>query len=134
MLTPKQERFCQCIVSGMSGKDAYMTSYNSNSENAAMVESTKLLARDDVIERLKEMRKPIEILAVNTAISEREKKKAIIWEEIEHARSEQDHAAIARYMDILNKMDSEYINVSRIEQDNTPLNNIDTQTLIKLVK
>ena len=135
MLTPKQEHFCRCIVSGMTAKDSYMTAYNCNGKaRTAYNEGNKLLKRSDVTKRIEELMIPVKNHAVNTAISEREKKKAIIWTEIEHARAEQDHAAIARYMDILNKMDSEYINISRVEQDTTPLNDIDTQTLIKLVK
>ena len=133
-LTPKQEKFCQCIVSGMSGKDSYIASYNCNSDNAAMIESTKLLKRDDITKRIKDLRKPIENLVANKAISEREKKKAIIWEEIDNARSTGDHAAIARYMDILNKMDAEYININKdISEDKTSLEGIDSDTLLKLV-
>ena len=133
-LTPKQEKFCQCIVSGMSGKDSYLTAYNCDSDNAAMVESTKLLKRDDITERLKELRKPIENLAITQALSEREKKKAIIWERINACIQNNDDAAVARYMDILNKMDSEYININRnITEDNTNISELDTDNLIKLV-
>lgn len=131
-LTPKQERFCQCIVSGMSGKDSYLTAYNSNSDNAAMIESTKLLAREDVQGRLKELRKPIETLAQTNAISDREKKRSIIWEELENARSQQDHAAIARYLDILNKMDQEYININKNVEGDKTLDTLDADTLRQL--
>ena len=39
-----------------------------------------------------------------------------------------------RAMDILNKMDSEYINIQRIEKEETPVNDLDTNTLLKLVE
>lgn len=131
-LTSKQERFCQCIVSGMSGKDAYITAYNSNSDGAAMIESTKLLKRDDITARIKELRKPIENLAVNTAISEREKIKAKLWELI-NAPTTNDSDRI-RAMDILNKMNAEYINIQRIEKEETPIQELDTNKLIELTK
>ena len=130
-LTPKQEKFCQCIVSGMSGKDSYMTAYNCNSVNAAMVESTKLLSRDDITEKIQELRKPIENLAQTMAISEREKKRAWLWNMIENATNDSDRI---RAMDILNKMDSEYINIQRIEKEETPINDLDTSKLIELTK
>lgn len=132
-LTPKQEKFCQCIVSGMSGKDAYMTAYDSNgSDQNAYNEASKLMAREDIQERLKVLRKPLEDYARTTAISDREKKRSIIWEELENARSQQDHAAIARYLDILNKMDQEYININKNVESDKALDTLDAETLRRL--
>ena len=134
-LTPKQEKFCECIVSGMSGKDSYMTAYNSKSDNAAMIESTKLLARDDINERLKELRKPIENLAQTKAISEYERIKELLWERIEVCVANGDDAAIARYTDQINKMNQTYININRNIEDNAgELKELDTSTLLKLVQ
>lgn len=120
----------------MTGKDSYMDAYETNcSEQVAYNESSKLLMRDDIQERIKVIRKPLEVKAVTEIISEREKKKAIIWEEIEHARTQQDHAAIARYMDILNKMDAEYININRnIEDKPATISNLSTTDLENLLK
>jgi hypothetical protein len=135
MLTPKQEIFCNGIVSGLSGTEAYKKAYNTNANNNTMRnEANKLLQRDDITERIKELRKPLQNHARNIALSEREKKKNIIWEEINNARSAGDHAAIARYMDILNKMDAEYINVTKdITEEKTNIETLDNDTLFKLV-
>lgn len=132
-LTPKQEKFCQCIVSGMSGKDSYMTAYNCNSDRVALNESNVLLKRDDITERIQEIRKPVLNHAVNTAISETERIKRILWEEIENARTQQDHAAIARYTDQLNKLNNAYKDNTIVENDNDNITNIDTSKLLKLV-
>lgn len=135
LLTPKQEKFCRCIVSGMSAKDSYVESYDSKSERTAYNEGNKLLMRDDITERIKELSIPVKNHAQNVAVSEREKKRAIIWEEIEHAREQQDHTAIARYMDILNKMDAEYININRnIDDTHEKLDTLDIDTLRTLVQ
>ena len=132
MLTPKQEKFCECIVGGMSGKDAYITAYNSSgSDQNAYNESSKLLAREDIQERLKVLRKPLEEHVRTTIISEREKKRAWLWNMIENANNDSDRI---RAMDILNKMDSEYINIQRIEKDETPISELDTNKLIELTK
>lgn len=134
LLTPKQEKFCRCIVSGMSAKDSYMESYNSKSESAAMVEGMKLLKREDVTERIKQLSQPIETLAQTKALSEREKKRAIIWERIQYCIDTGNDNAIARYMDILNKMDSEYININRNIDDTTEkLDHLDVDALKTLV-
>ena len=74
MLTPKQEKFCQCIVSGMSGKDAYIAAYDHHGgDRTAYNESNILLKRNDITKRIKELQVPLINHAVNTAISEREK-------------------------------------------------------------
>ena len=132
MLTPKQEKFCECIVSGMSGKESYITAYNSSgSDQNAYNESSKLLAREDIQERLKVLRKPLEEHIRTTIISEREKKRAWLWNMIENAANDSDRI---RAMHILNKMDCEYINVQRIEKDETPISELDTQKLIEITK
>lgn len=135
MLTPKQEKFCQCVVSGMTAKDAYIASYDTKaSEQVLYNESSKLMLREDIQKRIEDMSKPLIKAAQQTALTEREKKKAIIWEEITHAREQQDHAAIARYMDILNKMDAEYININKnIDENKENISQLDTDSLKKLV-
>ena len=131
MLTPKQEKFCQCIVSGMSGKDSYITAYeNKSNDNTAYKEAMKLLDREDIQARIKDLRKPLELQAKTQALSERDKKKAIINERIQACITKEDDAAIARYIDILNKMDAEYISVNVNKTDsNTDLTNLDLSTL-----
>ena len=126
-LTPKQEKFCQCIVSGMSGKDSYITAYDCNSDNTAYQESYILLQREDIKEYIATLKKPIE----EKVISEREKKRAWLWDMINNAANDSDKI---RAMDILNKMDSEYINIQRIEKDETPISELDTNKLIELTK
>lgn len=132
MLTPKQEKFCECIVSGMTGKDSYLTAYNCTNDRVAYNESNVLLKRDDITERIQELMKPVKNHAQNTAISETERIKAILWEEIENARQQQDHAAIARYTDQLNKLNNAYKDNTVIEKDND-LESIETSKLLKFV-
>lgn len=135
-LTPKQEKFCQCIVSGMSAKDSYISAYDTKAnEKTIYSEATKLLAREDVKERLDALRKPLENHARSTALTEREKKRAICWEGIELCKQLGDHTGVARYLDILNKMDAEYIQINRnIEDKPAEIRQLDTSILEKLAK
>lgn len=127
-LTPKQEKFCQCVVSGMSYKDSYMTAYDCQSERAANIESTKLAARDDIQERMSALLKPIEQRVQQTAISEREKKRQWLWDMINNPNVKDSDRISA--MNILNKMDSEYINITQtIEDKETSIEQLDTTTL-----
>lgn len=133
-LTEKQERFCRNIVSGMTGKDSYIEAYNSKgSADNAYNEASKLMQREDIQERLKVLRKPLEEQAQTHAISEREKKRTLIWEGIQRCIAKEDENGVARYMDILNKMDSEYININRnIEDKGSDIANLDLEALKKL--
>lgn len=132
-LSPKMEKFCQNVASGMSYKDSYLSAYDCNSDKAAFVESTKLAARSDIQNRIAALLKPVEQAIRNEAISERDKKKRLIHERIQACIAKDDDTAIARYLDILNKMDAEYININRnIEDKQAEIVNLDTETLKKL--
>lgn len=129
-LTPKQEKFCQCIASGMSGKDSYLAAYDTKcNDQVAYNEASKLMLRDDIRERLAVIRKPLVDAACTAALTEREKKRAVLWQIIQNG----DDNAKCRALDILNKMDAEYININKnIDDSSTALQCIDKDMLIKL--
>ena len=61
MLTPKQEKFCQCIVSGMCGKDAYIAAYDHHGgDRTAYNEANILLKRK--INHFVDLKKKIYVL------------------------------------------------------------------------
>lgn len=128
-LTEKQKEFCREYVRNSgNGTQAYLHAYDSNSETAASIESSKLLRRDDITEYIATLNKPME----NRIQNEREKKRSFLWNMINNpATSDSDKL---RAMDILNKMDSEYININKTIEDKPDISNLDTSTLIKLVK
>lgn len=132
MLTEKQKSFCREYFSnGGNGTQAYLFAYDSKSEAAASIESSKLLKRDEIVEYLATLNKPMETKAIN----EREKKRNILWERIQVCIDNNDDAAVARYMDILNKMDAEYININRnIEDKAADIKTLDTSVLEKLAR
>lgn len=132
-LTPKQEKFCQCIVSGMSGKDSYMTAYDTKcSDQVAYNEASKLMLREDIQKKIQDMRKPLETAAQLDALSESREIKIKLWEIINN-KTANDSDRI-RAMDILNKMNNTYLDRQRIEKDETPINDLDTSKLIELTK
>ena len=130
MLTEKQKNFCREYVRNTgNGTQAYLHAYNSKSESAASIESSKLLRRDDITQYISTLNKPME----NRIQNEREKKRKWLWDMIDNPNvSESDRL---RAMDILNKMDSDYVNINKnINEDKTEINNLDTNTLLRLVK
>ena len=130
MLTEKQKNFCREYVrNNGNGTQAYLHAYNSKSESAASIESSKLLRRDDITQYISTLNKPME----NRIQNEREKKRTFLWDMINNVNvSESDRL---RALDILNKMDAEYVNINKnINEDKTEINNLDTNTLLRLVK
>lgn len=128
-LTIKQRNFChEYVTNGGKGIDAYMTAYDSKSVGSAKQEASKLLKRDDITEYIQALTRP----TINKVMNERDKKRNIIWDRIQYCMDNNDDAALARYMDILNKMDQEYINITRNEENKTDISALDTSTLLKL--
>jgi phage terminase small subunit len=127
-LTEKQKAFCrEYFINGGNGTQAYLTAYDSNSEVSASVEASRLLARDDIREYLDSLNKPCE----EKAQSERERKRAILWEFITDSNT--PNADRLRAMDILNRMDAEYVNINRNIDDGKPdISNIDIDKLKQL--
>lgn len=103
-LTPKQEKFCQNIASGKDGIDSYMSAYDCNSRSAAAVESNKLMKRDDITERIAEIRKPVINLIQNKQISERQQRIDFILERIRICEEKEDEQSLIRWNDQLCKL------------------------------
>ena len=134
MLTHKQEMFCQCIVSGMNGIDSYMNAYNSKSKNVANVESTKLLKRDDITNRIQELYKPISNHNQNIAISERKQQIEFIKSRIDECIKKDDENSLIRWNEQLNKIYNLYKDNDNEQKPESTVNNLDTDTLKKLSK
>lgn len=131
-LTEKQKAFCKNVVSGMSYKDSYINAYNCDSDNAAYVEGSKLALREDVQEYIRALRKPIEKAVINKVITEREKIKSKLWDIINDEGT--SPADKIRSMDVLNRMNQEYININKnLDDTKSEINNVDTEKLFKLI-
>ena len=129
-LSQKMKNFCHAYVQSGNATQAYLETYNTTSEVIARNEGAVLLRRDDITEYIKQLNKP----TINKITNERERKRKIIWERIELCREKGDDAAIARYMDILNKMDAEYVNINRnIDDGGEKLAGLNTDELKKLL-
>lgn len=61
VLTPKQEKFAQCVASGMNQSDAYRAAFNADrmKANSINVNASKMMADAKVALRVAELRVPI---------------------------------------------------------------------------
>ena len=141
MLNAKQELFVQNLVQGMSQREAYKQAYNATyNPNAIDNKASKLFKTDKVQARYKELMGEVKDEAIMTAIERRKWLTNVIngkvQEKIEITLSEGEKELIAskeadlntkmKAMDMLNKMDGEYISNHKISGDNeNPLNIVD---------
>ena len=120
MLRPKQEKFIQNIVNGMSQRQAYKDAYSANYSNKSIDEKASTLFNSEKVqERYQELLKKIEDESIMSAIERRRWLTKVIKGDIKHTsydgngNSYENEAYISdkmKAMDILNKMDGEYIN------------------------
>lgn len=132
-LTPKQEKFCQNIVSGMSGKDSYISAYDTKcSEQVAYNESSKLLLREDIQQRIFAIRKPLEQAAQIKALSARETQIEAIQKRIEVCIAKEDEQSLIRYYDMLNKIYALYKEQEAPAEKENKVDNLDISVLQRI--
>ena len=110
MLTAKQEQFVQNIIQGMSQADAYRSAYPNTkmSDKTIHEAASRLMSNNKVVARLSELRGE---LAKPTIMSAQ---KRLEWL-TEVINSEEDINAKLKAVDLMNKMQGEY--VQKIEAD-----------------
>ena len=104
MLTEKQEKFVRCLVEGMTQADAYRSAYSTkNMSDKTVHEAASRLASDSKVSaRLSELRGQ---LTQGTIMTAQERLKWLT----ELINSEEDTAAKLKAIDIMNKMQGEYV-------------------------
>ena len=132
-LTPKQEKFCQNIVSGMSGKDSYISAYDTKcSDNTAYTEANRLLLREDIQKKILTLRKPQETAAQLKALSARDTQIQEIQDRILICKQKDDEQSLIRYYDMLNKIYALYKDTEIEQKHDNTVSSLDINTLKKL--
>ena len=104
MLTAKQEKFVQNIIEGMSQADAYRNAYDTNrmSDKTVWESASKLLSNHKVAARVQELRDQLANKSIMTAKQRLEFLTQVI-------NGEEDVNAKLKAIDIMNKMQGEYV-------------------------
>ena len=121
MLTAKQEQFVQNIIQGMSQADAYRSAYNCKrmSDNAIYVNASKLVADAKVALRIKELREQLATPAIMSA------QERLEWLTERITDDDVDINAKLKAIDIMNKMQGEYVQKVEAEVKNAISINIE---------
>lgn len=105
MLTPKQEKFVQNIIQGMSQAEAYRNSYDTKrmSDKSIYEKASRLMADGKITARVKELRDQISQKSIMTAQERLEWLTSIIMS------NEETTADKLKASDQMNKMQGEYV-------------------------
>ena len=105
MLTAKQEKFVQNIIEGMSQADAYRSAYNTKNmtDKSVWEKASELASNVKVAERLSELR---DKLANEKIMSAQER---LQWLTDLVKSKEASNSDKLKALDIMNKMDGEYV-------------------------
>ena len=145
MLNAKQEMFVQNLVKGMSQREAYKKAYNATYDPKAIdSKACNLFNSDKIQARYKELMEEIKDQSIMTAIERRKWLTDVInGKELETVEitlpdgqkelvgsKEADLNTKMKAMDMLNKMDGEYITNHKISGDkDNPVNIVDLSHL-----
>lgn len=105
MLTAKQEKFVQNIIEGMSQADAYRSAYDTKrmTDKSVWEKASELASNVKVAERLKELRGQL----ANEKIMSAQKRMEWLTELVKS--KEASNSDKLKALDIMNKMDGEYV-------------------------
>ena len=108
-LTQKQENFCLAYIQNGNAAESYKKCYNTENMKSESIyrKATELMATVTITARIKELRDKAESKAIITLEQRKELLSRFAWEE------ESDKAMKA--IDLLNKMDSVYIQKNQTE-------------------
>lgn len=119
MLTAKQEQFVQNIIQGMNQADAYRSAYPKQrmTDKTVWETASNLMKNPKVITRLEELRKELATPAIMSA------QKRLEWLTELVQNDEESTGDKLRAIDIMNKMQGEYVQKVQAEvQTETTIN------------
>ena len=121
MLTPKQEVFARKIVEGMTQADAYRSAFSCNrmTDKTIWEKASRLMAEDKVQARVKELRDQINTEAIMSA------QKRLEWLTTVIQNNEESTSDRLKAIDLMNKMQGEY--VQKVEAEVTNAVNINIE-------
>lgn len=147
MLTPKQEKYVQNLVKGMSQREAYKSSYNANNMKDTTIDkkASELFQKGEIRGRYDELVKRLEDTAIMDAQERMKwltkvvkgdvKEKYTYWNDGEQydGEREADLTTKIKAIDTLNKMDNSYQQNVKINGTiSNPYANLSEEDLRKL--
>lgn len=136
-LSYKEQVFADAIISGKSNYDAFIEAYKpGDSVKRSSIDTMAYIVknRDHVQRYLKTINDRVENRKKAGLTMGIEDRKQIIYDRIIACVEKGDDAAVARYMDLLNKMEQSYVNINKnIDEKDTSISALSTAELKKII-
>lgn len=136
-LTEKEKAFALGIIDGKTQSQSYIDAYCPKTENMNTigVMACRVANKPHVKQFISEYKEKIERQKMARTQVSIEDRKNIIFDRIQACIARGDDAAVARYVDILNRMDGVYVNLSKdLTENDNKLATLSTAELKKILQ
>lgn len=135
-LSFKEKMYADGILEGKTQYQSFMDAYNPKTENRQSIDSmaNHVKNRERVKNYLEKVKQRVELRQKYGLSMSIEDRKELIYERIDACMEKGDDAAVARYMDLLNKMEQSYVNITKnIDEKDNNISALSTDELKKLI-
>lgn len=135
-LTEKQQTFARALASGKTQAEAYKEAYDCSGMNVDTIRAagSKEANKEEVKTYVAELK---QYTANEYAVEQTKDSnfiRAILYERLNTVRKQGNDTAVARYMDILNKMNGTYVNKTvNIDEKDEDIKALTTEQLKELI-
>lgn len=134
--TAKESEFARLVATGTPQVDAFIAVYGDGGMARKTIadRASVLSNRPNVFQQIEKLKKELDKNKMEEVQRDFERKISLIWERIEICKEAGDEAAIARYIDILNKMEGHYKEQDMTNQEQSALHGLSTEELRKIAE
>ncbi len=135
-LTEKQMAFARLLAVGKSQYEAYVSTYDTTSTNdtAIRANASKEANKDEVKAYVNQLRAKYDDREAMERSKDDAYIRALLVRRLEACEAKQDDTALARYIDIANKMNGTYVNITKdVTEKENKLDNLSVDELKALL-
>lgn len=128
-LTEKMKNFCrEYLACSCNATEAYVRSYNTSNRKTATVAAGELMRRDDIKEYIEKLKNPY----LDDNLTERERIRALLWDIATNKEERTEN--VCRALDLLNKMEGNYVVNNVVEATERPLKEMSTEDIKEILQ
>lgn len=135
-LTFKERMFADGILEGKTQYQSFIDAYDVKTKKRSSIDcmASNIKNKERVKNYIESVKKRVEMRKKYGLSLDIEDRKELIYERINACMEKGDDTSVARYMDLLNKMEQSYVNINKnIDEKDTNISALSTDELKKLV-
>lgn len=130
-ITKKEDAFAMAIVDGHSQYESYLIAYQPNSTNRSSIDAmaSKIANKPHVKARIQQLKDRKENRKIYSDITDENYIYSVIQQRLKYCMDNNNDNAVAKYIEILNKMTGRYVNITKDISDTNTLSDVSTEKL-----